>query len=243
MVTQVNQILPRNQRTVRISDARPEIDQHLNKKTTSRPGSGQTHDPVNLHKKTSDMLPESPADRTRSQKRKRVYSESEDSDYMSDATPQPQLQPRESRKTSGQSEPRTRRPAASTSRLSLPSTYPSHVSPPSTPSPPTFSLALDRITRTTLLVHLARSPDDFVPLNLRSCMTVATFFASVIGVWEMDEANVERVKVGFEWMPGKTMVMKRSPADVFEWFLKAIDKAPCWDRGEECTVGVEIIEW
>ena len=37
------------------------------------------------------------------------------------------------------------------------------------------------------------------------------------------------------------MMMKRRPADIFNWFLKSVDRAPCWERGEECEVAVDVV--
>ena len=180
---------------------------------------------------SSDNIPIRP---TRSRKRSRTMLERVDTDGLYDA---------ESQNSDKTYTPPTSQVYPGTQSLSGPSQpkpRASHISVLSESSHSTFSLHPDKINQTTLLLCVSSSPDDFLPLSLRSCKTIDTFFTSVLHALNVDEAALDKVMVSFPWMSGKRLVMKRSLTDGFEWFLKAINKAPCWERGEECDLKVEL---
>ena len=173
-------------------------------------------------------------------KRKREHSESGVlDDALYNATPQTQPKAQVTRKTKPVLQ-RSHLPNSTTAQPPLLSPLSSQTSPP-LESSFTFTLPADKITQTILLVSQSLSPNDFIPLSLRSCMTMNTFFTSVLDASDIEEPNLEKVKVSFAWTPGKKLVMKRSLADIFfEEFLRTIDEAPCWNEGKRCKVNVEI---
>ena len=180
---------------------------------------------------SSDDIPIRP---TRSRKRSRTELEREQTTKLCDATTQDSdktyTPPTSWAHPSTQCSSGSSQPQPHTSPTSVLSEFPHS----------TVSLSPDKINQTTLLLCLSSAPDDFFPLSLRSCMTVATFFTSVLDALNVDEGTLNKVRISFPWISGKTLVMKRSPTDSFEWFLKAVNKAPCWERGEECDLKVEL---
>ena len=187
-----------------------------------------------------DTSPEAPVTRTRPRKRTRPILECEDSDSDELYGVSPRAQKRKSEKSHDPSQPQASLPTISPSGFSQREPRAPSASMPRRSSS-NFTLPADKVTRTTLLVSHSLSPDDFIPLSLRSCMTIKTFFTSILDAADIKESDLERVKVSFGWMPGKKLVMKQSLADIFfEEFLRTIDEAPCWDEGKRCKVDVEV---
>ena len=207
--------------------------------TKSEQESAETRNLEHLHDETSDTSFETSAPSTQP-KRRRVTHESEelDDDYC-DSTAPSQLPKRIIRKSIKPGRPAVDLPTQSISKPSSSNPQLSHVSSSLNPGP-VFSLPTHKINATTVRVRIPPSM-DFVPLSLRSCTTIPAFYASVLSAWDVEESNVATVKVNFNWLPAETMVMRRSPADVFEWFLRTIDEAPCWDEGVKCEVGVQLL--
>jgi hypothetical protein len=210
-------------------------------KDTRRSESEQFDDAGYIDEESSDIPLDAPASRTRSRKRKRAIPESEELDDSHGAAVPPRARFRESRTTDAPSSFNTRLPTTSTSNFEPSKARSSRTSLSLHALTPTCSLPPFKINGTTLFVRLSPSP-DYVPLSLRACRTIDTFFASVLDACEIEEINLARIRVSFGWMPGNAMLMKRSQNYAFEWFFKTIDKAPCWEEEEkECKVEVEVI--
>ena len=218
-------------------------DERMRQQTTNRETTSsrslieQLHDADYTDEELSKLPPGVPSNHTRSKKSKPVIVENDESDELDNAAPPTKTVVRGFRSTRPTSGPF---PTPSVSKSSHTSTVVCQVSPP----PPTFSLPSHKIHQTTLHVRLVAPSTGFVPLRLRSCVTVDKFFTSVLGVWDIEETNLVRINIRFDWMPAEMpMVMKKSPADVFELFLETIDEAPCWARGgpEKCKVDVEVV--
>lgn len=103
-------------------------------------------------------------------------------------------------------------------------------------------------THTILRVTRDSNVIGFVPLRLRSCMTMSALFSSAIaasGHREQDEP-IRCLVVVFDWKDEsdvfKTMYIARDTEGSFEIFLEIIDDAPCWkDEGGKCGIAVEIV--
>lgn len=87
-----------------------------------------------------------------------------------------------------------------------------------------------------------------VPLKLHSCMTLETFFATIINATGYVEqaSTLSTIMVTFDFKQDsdskKSIFVKRNVVDSFEVFLEMIDEAPCWDeeRGR-CEVAVDVV--
>lgn len=121
-------------------------------------------------------------------------------------------------------------------------------------------LSLQKQATTILSVYL-NPGEDYVPVYLRSCMTISRFFASCLGAFELDEQpeTVSALRVRLEPIPtttnkaatgadevgmkqqGASWLVKRAVPDSFEIFLEAVNKWAGWKDRESCAVRVEII--
>lgn len=102
----------------------------------------------------------------------------------------------------------------------------------------------DKLNRTTLIIRVAPST-DYTPLNLSECSTMSTFFSRVIGVWNLTEENVARIKIVFKWKdtddPMRVMVMNHNQA-CFAHMLDEVGDAPVWSNEKgKCLLDVEIV--
>ena len=137
------------------------------------------------------------------------------------------------------------RPSPSTS-----SRDPSRFSTPTSLNPqPTDSsspLAPHKQSRTTLFIAIPLSTDT-VPIKLRSCMTLSSFFTSVLAISAQPARDVvSGIRATFDWKRdrdvGRAILLKRDFPDTFEVFLEIIDGAPCWGvEGGRCGVAVEVV--
>lgn len=164
-------------------------------------------------------------------------------------SPQPSTATRCSQST--RSSPRPT-PSTSSQTHSRPSTPTTSSTPHSTIPPPSSSsptpLTPDRQSRTTLFIAIPLSSDT-VPLKLRSCMTLSSFFASVLAISAIPGAGqdvVSGIRATFDWKQerdvDRAILLKREFPDTFEVFLEIVDGAPCWGTaGGRCGVGVEVV--
>jgi len=102
--------------------------------------------------------------------------------------------------------------------------------------------------RHTILRAACASSVSVVPLKLRSCMTIDSFFSTIITA--TGSANQEReistIMVEFDFREEgdakRSILVKRDVEDSFEVFLEMIDEAPCWeDEAGRCEVAVEVM--
>ncbi|MCJ1468990.1 hypothetical protein MMC07_007621 [Pseudocyphellaria aurata] len=91
--------------------------------------------------------------------------------------------------------------------------------------------------------------DEYVPLKLRSCMTMSTFFGAAIEAFDLhDQAEkVRALRITFNYVSEgdqkNTWLVKKTIPDSFEIFLDVVDRLPVWDEGGTCGVRVDIILW
>ena len=102
----------------------------------------------------------------------------------------------------------------------------------------------DKLKRTTLIIRVAPST-EYTPLKLSECSTVSTFLSKVIGVWNLTEQDVAKIKILFRWKdvddPMRVMVMNHNQA-CFAHMLDEIEDAPVWsDEKGKCLLDVEIV--
>ena len=102
----------------------------------------------------------------------------------------------------------------------------------------------DKLNRTTLIVRVAPST-EYTPLKLSECSTMSTFFSKIIGVWNLTEQDVAKIKIVFKWKddhdPMRVMVMNRNQA-CFAHMLDEIEDAPIWsDEKGKYLLDVEIV--
>lgn len=121
-----------------------------------------------------------------------------------------------------------------------------HKSIPSLETSPTVGGA--KLANTILRVYLPPQK-DCVPLRLRSCMTISSFFESALGAFEIADQieNVAALRVTFK---GKsdgrcnaqwTQLVKRGIPDSFEIFLDIVNGLPYLNGGGSSQVKVEIM--
>lgn len=121
-----------------------------------------------------------------------------------------------------------------------------HKSIPSPEVSPTLGGA--KFANTILRVYLPPQ-EDCVPLRLRSCMTISSFFESALGAFDIDDQveEVAALRVTFGGKsdgrrnPQWTQLVKRGIPDSFEIFLDIVNGLPDLEGGESSQVKVEII--
>lgn len=121
-----------------------------------------------------------------------------------------------------------------------------HKSTPSLETSPTVSGT--KLANTILRVYLPPQK-DCVPLRLRSCMTISSFFESALGAFEIEDQvdKVAALRVTFEgksdgrWNAQWTQLVKRGIPDSFEIFLDIVNGLPNLDGGGSSQVKVEIM--
>lgn len=114
------------------------------------------------------------------------------------------------------------------------------------PSPNSPLLSPHKLLNTILYVSLPPST-DFVPIRLRSCSTIDTFFASVLNAYDLQESeqNLDAARVTFEWMPksdkNRSWLVKKTVEDSFEMLLECVSAANVWMDEGKAIVRVEIL--
>lgn len=144
--------------------------------------------------------------------------------------------------------------AATTTTLSQPEAASSSSSLPSSAS----ILSPQKQAATILSVYLNRD-EDYVPLYLRSCMTISSFFASCLGAFELvdqpETISALRVRLDHNTTTTTTgpvaneletrqevgWLVKRAVPDSFDIFLEAVNKWAGWKDRDTCRVRVDII--
>ena len=74
---------------------------------------------------------------------------------------------------------------------------------------------------------------------------MSIFFSKAIGVWNLAEQDVAKIKVVFNWKhvddPMRVMVMSHNQA-CFAYMLEEVEDAPVWsDEKGKCLLDVEIV--
>lgn len=113
---------------------------------------------------------------------------------------------------------------------------------------PKMGIDAKKQSETTLWISVPSSTDA-VPLELRSCMTMAALFDSVFRVCGLTEQEQQERVLGLRtslvWMGitgvKKNVMLKREFEDCFETFLELIDRSPFWEEDGCCFVGIEPV--
>ena len=138
-------------------------------------------------------------------------------------------------------------------RQAIPSTLanPAKVSEASHYEPPTLdanTLSPYKQAHTTLRIVLVPYPQQSAKHRLRSCMTMATFFSTVVGVsgYKGDKDRIFGITATFDCKPDddadKSMVIREEWQDSFDVFLETVDGAESWtEEGGKCGVAVSLL--
>ena len=101
---------------------------------------------------------------------------------------------------------------------------------------------------TTLRIALDPYPQKSAIYRLRSCMTMGTFFSSVIGVsgYKGDKDRIFGITATFDCKSDddadKSMVIREEWQDSFDVFLETVDGAESWtEEGGKCGVAVSLL--
>lgn len=110
------------------------------------------------------------------------------------------------------------------------------------------NLTLYKQTHTTLRVTRDSNIIGFVPLRLRTCMTMSALFSGVIAAsgYREDGEPIKCLMAVFDWKDEtdlyKTIYVEKGTEGSFEIFLEIIDEAACWkDEGGKCGIAVEVV--
>ena len=101
---------------------------------------------------------------------------------------------------------------------------------------------------TTLRITLVPYPQQCAVQRLRSCMNIAAFFSTVIGVsgYKGDRDRIFGITATFDSKPNddpdRSMVIREEWQDNFDIFLEMIDGAESWTKdGGKCSVSVGLL--
>lgn len=114
------------------------------------------------------------------------------------------------------------------------------------PTSPILVLSENQLIHTIL--HVSLPPRlDFVPMRLRSCITMDKFFESILNAFDLqgNEKNLDAARVTFDWMPrndkNRSWLVKRNVPDSFEMFLECVSAANVLVNEKIGIVSVEIL--
>lgn len=120
-------------------------------------------------------------------------------------------------------------------------TLASLTNPPKPPHP----IPIYKQQNTTLRVYIPPLA-EFIPLRLRSCMTIYSFFDNVLCAFEKPAEKVAALRITFESVPDgpaemKTWLVKKNVPDSYDIFLDVLNELPGWSETAKCSVRVDII--
>lgn len=112
------------------------------------------------------------------------------------------------------------------------------------PKPP-HPIPIYKQQNTTLRVYMPPLT-EFIPLRLRSCMTIYSFFDNVLCAFEKPAEKVAALRITFESVPDgpaemKTWLVKKNVPDSYDIFLDVLNELPGWSETAKCSVRVDII--
>ena len=105
-----------------------------------------------------------------------------------------------------------------------------------------YSLSPHKLENTVLLISMVNGPDE-TPIDLEKISTLDRFFDAVLDCSGTvgQEDSIESIRITCGWLSGrKPISITRKYPCAFQYFLKTVDKSPCWDKGEECEVEVVV---
>ena len=112
----------------------------------------------------------------------------------------------------------------------------------------TQTLSPYKQAHTTLRIALFPYPQQSAVQRIRSCMTIATFFSTVIGVsgYKGDRDRIFGITATFDCKPDddpeRNMVIRGEWQDSFDIFLETIDGAESWtEDGGKCSLSVGLL--
>ena len=135
--------------------------------------------------------------------------------------------------------------------LSTTLAHPKNVSQTPDHDPPALeapTLSPYKQTHTTLRIALVPYPQQSAIQRLRSCMTIASFFSTVIGVsgYKGNRDHIFGIAATFDCKAGddadRSMVIREEYQDSFDIFLETVDGAESWTKeGGKCGVSVSLL--
>ena len=112
----------------------------------------------------------------------------------------------------------------------------------------TQTLSPYKQAHTTLRIALFPYPQQSAVQRIRSCMTIATFFSTVIGVsgYKGDRDRIFGITATFDCKPDddpeRSMVIREEWQDSFDIFLETVDGAESWtEDGGKCSLSVGLL--
>ena len=112
----------------------------------------------------------------------------------------------------------------------------------------THTLSPYKQAHTTLRIALFPYPQQSAVQRIRSCMTIATFFNTVIGVsgYKGDRDRIFGITATFDGKtdddPERNMVIREEWQDSFDIFLETVDGAESWtEDGGKCSLSVGLL--
>ena len=122
------------------------------------------------------------------------------------------------------------------------------VKAPDSPSLETQTLSSYKQAHTTLRIALVPYPQKSAVQRLRSCMTMTSFFSTVIGVsgYKGDKDHIFGIAATFDGKPiddaDRNMVIREEWQDSFDIFLETVDGAESWTgEGGKCSLSVRLL--
>ena len=112
----------------------------------------------------------------------------------------------------------------------------------------TQTLSPYKQAHTTLRIALFPYPQQSAVQRIRSCMTITTFFSTVIGVsgYKGDRDRIFGITATFDCKPDddpeRNMVIREEWQDSFDIFLETVDGAESWtEDGGKCSLSVGLL--
>ena len=116
------------------------------------------------------------------------------------------------------------------------------------PALETHMLSPYKQAHTTLRIALVPYPQQSAIQRLRSCMTMSTFFNTVIGVsgYKGDKDHIFGIAATFDGKPiddaDRSMVIREEWQDSFDILLETVDGAESWtEEGGKCNLSVRLL--
>lgn len=108
----------------------------------------------------------------------------------------------------------------------------------------TAGLSNQKLSQTRLHISLSTNNYGSVPVYLKSCRTMESFFDTCFDCWDLHDkaSQIGAITATLSWLPknDQTMVVMRKIPDSYQYLLDAIDKAPCWEEGGDATCDVRV---
>ena len=158
------------------------------------------------------------------------------------------------RNTSVRTPSPTSSPVTGTFPLKSSSHLNSTIAPPKIPTlqqAVDLAITLEQQKRTILRVSLLSGSTGYVPLRLRSCMSLSAFFTSVSTASGLSgdggSAIANIISATFDWKAetdiDRMIHIRRDLEDSFDIFLRTVAEDPIWEQeGSKCGIAVAVVD-